>query len=142
MRAKAVLFPTDTPKALIIAYGAVIEVAVEKGLGRHLEYILAEVPENAIPIALLGQVSQPLVIMSCAFGKTSFSMTLLRIGTQKWMKMTLWFLVITMNILHILVSILLFYRCEDPRVLWDPSVDTTCWPVKIYLNLMYFIGGT
>ena len=100
-----------------------------------------EVPQNAIPIALLGQVSQPLVIMSCAFGKVSISITLLRVGTARWMKIAVWFVMVSMMCLHVVVSILLFFRCDDPRVLWDPSVKTTCWPTYVYLYVMYFIGG-
>ena len=126
---------------MLVAYGGVIEASVTKGLGRHVEWVIMEMPQNAIPVALLGQVSQPLVIMACAMGKTSFCCTLLRVGSQTWVRITVWFILITMNILHVVVSVLLFLRCEDPRVLWDPSVVTTCWPVNIYLYVMYFIGG-
>ena len=102
---------------------------------------MMNMPQNAISIALLGQVAQPLVIMSCALGKTSFIITLLRIGSQRWVKFLLWFILVTMNILHIFVAILLFFRCEDPRVLWDTAIETTCWPVDVYLHIMNFIGG-
>lgn len=134
-------FPADNPKILLIIYGGVIEAAVTKGLGRHIEHITINMPDNAVPIALLSQVSQPLVIMSCALGKTSFIMTLFRIGSNTGIRFFLWFILASVNCLHILVSVLLFLRCENPRVLWDPSVQTTCWPVHNYLRIMYFIGG-
>ncbi|KAK4235414.1 hypothetical protein C8A03DRAFT_36728 [Achaetomium macrosporum] len=126
---------------LLISFGGLIEAALAKGFGRHVQWVMLEQPQNAIPIALLGQVSQPFVIMSCAFGKTSIAVTLLRIAPQRWVKVVLWVVTVIMNLLHILVSILLYFRCKDPRVLWDPSVVTTCWPTEVYLYVMYFIGA-
>ena len=102
---------------------------------------MINMPQNAVSIALLGQVAQPLVIMACASGKTSFIITLLRIGSQRWVRFLLWFILSTMNVLHVLMAILLFLRCKDLRVLWDPNIDTTCWPVSVYLCIMNFIGG-
>ncbi|KAK3303502.1 uncharacterized protein B0T15DRAFT_496052 [Chaetomium strumarium] len=126
---------------LLIAFGAVIEAALAKGFGRHVQWVMLEAPQDAISVALLAQVSQPLVIMSCAFGKTSIAVTLLRLAPQHCVKVVLWAVTVIMNVLHILVSILLYYRCKDPRVLWDPSVETTCWPTEVYLYVMYFIGA-
>lgn len=97
---------------------------------------------NAVNVALLCQISQPLVIMSCAFGKTSFGLTLMRVAAQKWIHYVLWFIIITMNICHILVSIMLFVRCEDPRTLWNPAIVSKCWPPYVFLNFSLFIGGT
>jgi hypothetical protein len=112
-----------------------------KGFGRHVQWVMLEQPQNAVPVALLGQISQPFVIMSCAFGKTSIAVTLLRLAPQLWVKVVLWVVTVIMNVFHIIVSVLLYYRCKDPRVLWDPSVETTCWPTEVYLYVMYFIGG-
>ena len=53
-----------------------------------------------------------------------------------------WFVLVTMNVLYILVAVLLFLSCKDPRVLWYPSIETTCWPRDIYLNTMSFIGDS
>ncbi|KAF5020469.1 hypothetical protein F66182_7508 [Fusarium sp. NRRL 66182] len=126
---------------LLIIYGAIIEAAVEKGLGRHLEWVVANVPQNAVPIALLGQVSQPFVVMSCALGKTSFSISLMRLAAQRYIHVFLWFVVVSMLTLHILISLIIFVRCKDPRTTWNPAIASECWHPNVYLGVMYFIGA-
>ncbi|EGU74157.1 hypothetical protein FOXB_15319, partial [Fusarium oxysporum f. sp. conglutinans Fo5176] len=107
---------------LLICYGAIIEAAVQKGLGRHVEWVLTFAPQDAVPVALLGQVSQPFVVMSCALGKTSFSISLMRLAAQRFIHRFLWFIVVTMLTLHILISIIVFVHCEDPRTTWNPAI--------------------
>ncbi|KAF4967944.1 hypothetical protein FSARC_4597 [Fusarium sarcochroum] len=126
---------------LLVTYGGIMEVAVQKGLGRHLEWVLINAPENAVPIALLGQVSQPFVVMSCALGKTSFSISLMRLAAQRFIHRFLWFIVITMLTLHILISLIIFVRCKDPRTTWNPAIVSQCWHPDTYLGVMYFIGA-
>ncbi|WZH41915.1 Integral membrane protein PTH11 [Fusarium acuminatum] len=126
---------------LLIAYGAIIEAAVQKGLGRHLLWIITTHPEDAVPLALLGQVSQPFVIMSCALGKTSFSISLMRLAAQRFIHRFLWFIVVTMLTLHVLISIIIFVRCKDPRTTWNPAIVSQCWHPETYLGVMYFIGS-
>ncbi|KAM0563044.1 hypothetical protein ACHAPJ_001888 [Fusarium lateritium] len=126
---------------LLIIYGGIMEVAVQKGLGRHLEWVVINVPENAVPIALLGQVSQPFVVMSCALGKTSFSISLMRLAAQRFIHRFLWFIVVTMLTLHILISLIIFVRCKDPRTTWNPAIVSKCWQPDTYLGVMYFIGA-
>ncbi|KAM5349258.1 hypothetical protein ACJ41O_005765 [Fusarium nematophilum] len=126
---------------LLISYGGIIEAAVQHGLGRHLEWILINLPENTVTIGLLGQVSQPFVIMSCALGKTSFSISLMRLATQRVIHILLWFLVASMLILHILISFIVFVRCKDPRTTWNPTIVSECWDPNVYLAIMYFIGA-
>ncbi|KAM0321744.1 hypothetical protein ACHAPQ_009284 [Fusarium lateritium] len=126
---------------LLIVYGAIIEAAVQKGLGRHLTWVITTNPENAVPLALLGQVSQPFVVMSCALGKTSFSISLMRLAAQRFIHRFLWFIVVTMITLHILISIIIFVRCKDPRTTWNPAIVSECWDPETYLGVMYFIGS-
>ncbi|KAG6017459.1 hypothetical protein E4U43_001144 [Claviceps pusilla] len=125
---------------LLIAYAAVLTAAADRGLGRHMAYMLQH-PQNVIDVALLSFVSQPLVVMSCAFGKTSFALTLLRVAAQRWAVVLLWFIMISMNVLHILISIFVFVRCEDPRHLWNPAIPSECWPAYIFDNISLFVGS-
>ncbi|RBQ70617.1 hypothetical protein FVER14953_03741 [Fusarium verticillioides] len=126
---------------LLICYGAIIEAAVQKGLGRHVEWVLTFAPQDAVPVALLGQVSQPFVVMSCALGKTSFSISLMRLAAQRFIHRFLWFIVVTMLTLHILISIIVFVHCEDPRTTWNPAIVSKCWHPNSYLGVLYFIGA-
>ncbi|KAL2211772.1 hypothetical protein CC79DRAFT_1393048 [Sarocladium strictum] len=125
---------------ILLAYAIIIETAVSNGLGRHIEFVLLN-PKKALLVGLLGQISQPLVIMSCAVGKTSFAITLMRVAAQRWIHVTLWFIIWSMNILHVMVSVFVFARCEDPRTTWDPSVVSECWSHERYLTITLFIGS-
>lgn len=126
-------------KLLLVAYAVVITVAADKGLGRHIEYV-AQHPQNVIDVALFSFVSQPLVLMSCALGKTSFALTLIRVSAQQWVVALLWFLIISINFLHILISIFVFARCQDPRHLWNPAIPSSCWPPHVFNDLSLFVG--
>ncbi|KAG5948919.1 hypothetical protein E4U53_006105 [Claviceps sorghi] len=122
------------------AYAAVLTVAADKGLGRHMAYVLQN-PENVIDVALMSFVSQPFVIMSCALGKTSFALTLLRVAAQRWAVVLLWFIMISMNVLHIIICFFVFLRCEDPRHLWNPAIPSKCWPAAVFDDISLFIGS-
>jgi hypothetical protein len=74
-------------------------------------------------------------------GKTSFSISLMRLATQRGIHLFLWFVVVSMVILHILISIIVFVRCKDPRTTWNPAIVSECWHPDTYLGVMYFIGG-
>ncbi|KAF4442237.1 hypothetical protein F53441_11799 [Fusarium austroafricanum] len=126
---------------LLIAYGGIIEAAVQKGLGRHVQWVLTFAPQDAVPVALLGQVSQPFVVMSCALGKTSFSISLMRLAAQRFIHRLLWFLVISMLVLHITICFMVFYHCKDPRTTWNPAIKSQCWHPNAYLGVLYFIGS-
>ncbi|KAG5756993.1 hypothetical protein H9Q70_000409 [Fusarium xylarioides] len=129
---------------LLICYGAIIEAAVQKGLGRHVEWVLTFDPQDAVPVALLGQVSQPFVVMSCALGKTSFSISLMRLAAQRFIHRFLWFIVVTMLILHILISIIVFVHCEDPRTTWNPAIVSKCWHpcTSSEVSLLHTLGSS
>lgn len=133
--------PSNLTQLLLIAYSAVLTAAADRGLGRHMEYVLQD-PQRLIDVGLLSFVSQPLVVMSCAFGKTSFALSLLRVAIQRWAIVLLWFIIISMNVLHIVISFFVFLRCEDPRHLWNPAIPSKCWPASIFDNISYFIGCT
>ncbi|TWU77291.1 hypothetical protein ED733_004178 [Metarhizium rileyi] len=125
---------------LLISYAAVLTIAADKGLGRHLEYV-AQNPKDVMDVALLSFVSQPIVLMSCAFGKTSFALSLIRVAAQQWVIIVLWFTIVSTNILHILVSIFVFTRCEDPRHLWNPTVPSKCWSTTAFDSMTLFVGS-
>ncbi|KAK2594761.1 hypothetical protein QQS21_007508 [Conoideocrella luteorostrata] len=125
---------------LLVAYAAVLTVAADKGLGRHIELVMKN-PQNVMDVALLSFISQPLVIMSCAFGKTSFALTLIRVAAQQWVIVLLWFIIISMNVFHVLISVFVFTRCQDPRHLWNPEIPSVCWPATVFDNISLFVGS-
>ncbi|EXL66968.1 hypothetical protein FOPG_16881 [Fusarium oxysporum f. sp. conglutinans race 2 54008] len=82
--------------------------------------------KNLVPLVKLVVVGHPFMLTSIIWSKTAFGVTLLRI-TDGWMKWTVWFLIITTNIV-LGLSILFFYlRCRPIQASWDPTVKGVCW---------------
>ncbi|KAH7190701.1 hypothetical protein BKA60DRAFT_613140 [Fusarium oxysporum] len=82
--------------------------------------------KNLVPLVKLVAVGHPFMLTSIIWSKTAFGVTLLRI-TNGWMKWTVWFLIITTNIV-LGLSILFFYvGCRPIQASWDPTVKGICW---------------
>jgi hypothetical protein len=115
-------------------------MAANLGLGQHLE-IVQEHPNNLIQVALLCNIGESLAILACTLGKTSFAVTLLRIVVHRWMVVSLWFVIVTMNVVNILAALFVFLQCKDPRHLWNQMIPSECWPSDVFTNFSLFVGG-
>ncbi|KAJ5907896.1 hypothetical protein N7495_000578 [Penicillium taxi] len=124
----------------LIAYTVVCHIAADLGLGSHLVSV-EKYPQNLITAALLCDIGESMAIMACTLGKTSFALTLLRIVVHRWMVFTLWFVIITMNIVNILAALFVFLQCKDPRHLWDASIPSECWPSSVFTHFSLFVGA-
>ncbi|KAL4881372.1 hypothetical protein BJY04DRAFT_227804 [Aspergillus karnatakaensis] len=124
----------------LLGYAAVCHAAADVGLGRHIQYVAMN-PQHLIDVARFSSISQTLAIMACAWGKTSFAVTLLRIVVARWMTCLLWFIIITMNIVNTLAAIFVFVQCKDPRTNWDKSIVSECWPTHVFTNYSLFVGA-
>ncbi|CAN8105532.1 unnamed protein product [Discula destructiva] len=124
---------------ILLAYAGVLLAATDKGLGRHMQYI--EVHGNVRDVSLCAQIAQSLAIMACTLGKSAFAITLMRIFVQPWVLRVLWFVLITMNLVNVLCAIFVFVQCEDPRALWDSSIQSNCWPTYVFTNFSLFVGS-
>lgn len=115
--------------------------ATKRGLGRHIEYVESQNPDFVNNIASSWDIGATFFIITCALGKTSFAITLLRIVVVRWMKILLWFLIITNNIVNILTVLFIFVQCNDIRHIWNPEIPSTCWPAQIFPEFVVFVGG-
>ena len=100
----------------------------------------ADNPENLIFVGLMAQVDQVLAVMACTLGKTAFAVTLLRILTQRWIIYTIWFIIITMNLVNVLTCFFVFLQCKKPEHLWNPAVSSKCWPTHVFTDYSLFVG--
>ncbi|KKK14913.1 hypothetical protein AOCH_001209 [Aspergillus ochraceoroseus] len=126
--------------ACLLGYAAVCHAAADIGLGRHVQ-VVAQNPKDLVNLARLSSISQTLAIMACAWGKTSFAVTLLRIVVKRWMTVLLCFIIITVNVINLLAALFVFVQCKDPRRNWDPSVKTKCWPTHVFTDYSLFVGA-
>ncbi|KAH6645466.1 hypothetical protein BKA67DRAFT_664540 [Truncatella angustata] len=129
---------------LNIACSIATSMAAMQGLGRHLQYVLLYLdPNAAVQMVLDITIAQSFLIMGNCFGKMSFAVTLMRIikDTELWTRGFLWFLIASMFIANALAVILLFAQCENPKAVWDKSVESKCWPAGVYTQFALFVGG-
>ncbi|KAA8576482.1 hypothetical protein EYC84_006595 [Monilinia fructicola] len=127
--------------AVSISCAAMTSSATKRGLGRHIEYVESQNPDFVNNIASSWDIGATFFIITCALGKTSFAITLLRIVVVRWMKILLWFLIITNNIVNILTVLFIFVQCNDIRHIWNPEIPSTCWPAQIFPEFVVFVGA-
>ncbi|KAJ5921117.1 hypothetical protein N7466_009443 [Penicillium verhagenii] len=127
---------------LLLIYTVLITRAVKLGvIGKHVSAI--EETEN-IPAALkMIYIGFVIVILGCVFSKTSFAFTLLRIVTRTWMKVLLWFIIITMNAVMWLCAVCYLAQCSPTAALWNSKLLATakCWPTEVFENIALVAGA-
>ncbi|KAF4342119.1 kinesin light chain 1 [Fusarium beomiforme] len=106
---------------------------VSLGFGKDI----SEVDPAVVPtIALVGTLFGLFAVLSAAWSKTSFALTLLRL-VDGWMSWFLWFLIIATNIIMDLVIIFSFVKCTPAKKVWHSKLPGTCWNplVATYYNI-------
>lgn len=116
---------------------------MDYGGGRHLYHLVTEGEERLQLVAKLSWVSQPFCIMALGTGKISVALLLLRflLPSQKWLRWSLWFCLITVNLALATAVLLTFLQCSPPSKLWNQKLDGTCWPPTLQTNYSLFASG-
>ncbi|KAK4459908.1 hypothetical protein QBC42DRAFT_112104 [Cladorrhinum samala] len=113
-------------------------VNVRHGFGLHQE----QVPfDNLSVFGIISNISGFSSILSVAFSKTSFALTLLRLVTDRWMRWFIYGLVFVLNVTHYLSAIFFWVSCDPPAKTWNPTLDGECWPVSVTVNYSIFVGS-
>jgi len=110
-------------------------------IGKHIETIENQ---SIVPPALkLIYISFIIIIIGCVLSKTSFAITLLRIVTRPWMKILLWFIIITMNAVMWLCAVCYLAQCKPAAALWTPKLMGTakCWPTIVFESIALTAGA-
>lgn len=127
---------------LLTVYAALISAAIPHGLGRHLQELLKEPPPTNVALAmeyvLLGEF---VAIIGCSLSKTSFAFTLLRIVVEKWQKIFLWFVIVSMNAVMISCALLYLLRCTPVKANWDTSIHGNCFSIRTANSYAIFAGS-
>ncbi|KAJ5831934.1 hypothetical protein N7474_000245, partial [Penicillium riverlandense] len=127
---------------LLLVYTVLCTCSVQMGVaGRHI-HTIAE-PSKVPPGLELLYIGFVIVIIACVLAKTSFAITLLRIVTKAWMKVFLWFVIITMNLIMWLCAICYLLQCKPAAALWNAKLMATaeCWPTHIFETIALTAGA-
>jgi hypothetical protein len=110
---------------------------VSLGYGKHIwDFPPENFPKFTLPVALRAVFS----ITALAWSKTAFGITLLRL-TNGWMKMTVWVIIITVNISLGISALLFFVQCKPLAAAWDLSVEGECIDNQILYKYNVFSGA-
>uniref|UniRef100_A0A0D2YHH6 Rhodopsin domain-containing protein n=1 Tax=Fusarium oxysporum (strain Fo5176) TaxID=660025 RepID=A0A0D2YHH6_FUSOF len=121
---------------LAIGTGLVI-FNVTLGFGKDM----SEVDPAVVPkIALTGTIFGLFAVLSAAWSKTSFALTLIRL-VDGWMSWFLWFLIIATNITMDLVIVFSFVKCTPAKKVWHSSLPGTCWNPMVATYYNIFAGA-
>lgn len=118
-------------KLLFLAFIVLSIYTTRYGLGSHF----SDVDPSLLPEALyLMPIGQFFAVISVAVSKSSFILTLLRLVQVPWQKVTLWFMLGTINAFMLSISIVQFYQCSA-------APTKGCIPTNAVVGLGIFAAG-
>lgn len=112
---------------------------ISLGVGKHI----AEVdPANLPMLHVLNRVGSTFAIVGCALTKTSWALTMIRIvrATRDCMRVLVWCLLVSVNVLMDVGVILNFLQCDDTGLTGNPS-EMWCWTNVIAAEYNIFSAG-
>lgn len=131
-------FPVGTKAAFLVSI-ILQSVCVHYGLGLPD----TEIPfENVFPQSKASYASGFCSIISLAWSKTSFSLTMLRIAGPGWMKWVVWFTIITVNLVLGVNAAFQWLRCWPIARAWDWNLDGSCVDEQVIEVYQTFAAGT
>lgn len=108
-------------------------------LGYGMDFALIPA-QNLTKMGLILNIASSLVILANLWSKTSFALTLLRLPLR-WMKYTLWFIIISMTVFLGTSSVFIWAQCFSPGQTTIPSTELRCLPDNVMLGYSTFSGG-
>ena len=109
------------------------------GLGYGLHIWDFDVMTNMPPLLVIVNVAGTFSVTAASWSKTSFGITLLHL-TEGWVKKTVWFILITMNIFMGLSALFPWVNCTPVRKAWDMFAVGSCWDPKVMVHYNIFSG--
>ena len=110
---------------------------MQKGVGKHVPFVP---PQNFAFIGFTGNFVGTFSILAAVWSKTSFALTLLRLMKGR-MRIVLWIIIVSMNILMDLNAIFLWVRCWPSAKTWSPQMEGSCWAPNVYPTYGLFAAG-
>ncbi|AEO54629.1 hypothetical protein MYCTH_2297381 [Thermothelomyces thermophilus ATCC 42464] len=123
---------------LLALYVALTIASTRWGVGRHLDSVSLD---DSIAAGRLLFVAEFFAILAVAVSKTSFAVTLLRFAFERWHRVFLWSVIVSVNMAMWSCAALLLAQCQPTEKLWDVELDGSCWPRAVYTAYSIFAGS-
>jgi hypothetical protein len=65
-------------------------------------------------------------VLAACWSKTSFALTLYRLVHETWIKLLIWFLIITLNAILGTAMLLMWIKCRPIQKIWDDKLPGRC----------------
>ena len=120
---------------------ALMNVAVDAGLGRHLADLGEAQVSRILEFQTLAQFAYGLSIM-CT--RISICLLLLRISLgaeQKWFPTTIYCIMAVIAITNISSEIFALTLCRPIQKIWTPNMPGTCWSQKAHYSIGLYNGS-
>ncbi|KAL4864585.1 hypothetical protein BDV12DRAFT_176022 [Aspergillus spectabilis] len=122
--------------AMTLAAMVLLQSSVDHGFGTDLR--LLEDPDLKVVLKTVA-IMVPLVTISTGLARSAFALYILAIlgGNRKY-QITLWAVMLLQLAGNIVSAVLPLSICRNVRVLWDPTVHTTCGSSDAVIKFAYF----
>lgn len=115
-------------------------MSADQGFGSDL----TKIPFEHVSLVLKYIAIQiPLVTISTGLARMSFIIYILNIvGRKPTYRILLWVIMVIQMAANIVSAVLPLSICRDARILWDPTIKTTCGDQKAVVNFSYVSSCT
>lgn len=124
-------------KILLVAHASIATYAVQIGFGQHA---VAVSDENLLTLVLLVSITGVVTLFAAACSKTSFAITLLKL-TSGWLKVVVWAIIVSLNLVLLTNAILPFVRCIPIEAAWNPAAGGSCFDINITIHFSIFAAA-
>ena len=108
------------------------------GGARHTMYLSETQYINARRFSNLTMIP---FILCTAITKISIALMVIRITTERWMKRSMYALVVSMALVYGVCVIILFTYCSPSHALWDSVPHAKCRPIEVLQVTSNIQGG-
>jgi hypothetical protein len=121
---------------LAIASTVFLSLSVRHGFGKPLGDPFTH--DTSLVLKYIA-IQIPLVTLSTTIARTAFIIYLVAVlGTNKGYQIALWIVLVIQLIGNIASAVLPLSICKNVRILWDPTVETTCGNLTAVVNFAYY----
>jgi hypothetical protein len=101
----------------------------------------ADMPKENLPkMPFIAVFAGFFSVLSAAWSKTSFGLTLLRL-CQGWTKWVIWFIIVTVNLILGTAMLLMWVKCHPFAKVWDDRIQGWCIDPKKIVTFYQWSAG-
>ncbi|KAK3899150.1 hypothetical protein C8A05DRAFT_37252 [Staphylotrichum tortipilum] len=138
MYCKIVSREASAQVTLVIDAAVATHMVVDYTYGRHTWDFH---PPDLDKFVLIVAIRATFTVTAIAWTKTAFAFTLLRL-TEGWIKISLWVMIITMNVALGITALFFWIPCTPVQKSWTPSMqEGSCWNPTTMKHYNIFSGA-